>query len=133
MLPSLKVDEGAIESESAEMAQAAQLQNTNCLGRNLGKPPGAECSADSKKRKRESEYVVGAVGQYAMMRVLDRQLLLAAFCSLKTFAPLKERCTMLHSGEHRYEVEMEPWEEYASALPPGTPWTRLCVQKSAHE
>ena len=77
MLRSLKVDEGATESESAEMAQTAQLQNTNCLGRNLGKPLGAECSADSKKRKRESEDGVGAVGQYEMMGALGRQLLSA--------------------------------------------------------
>ena len=59
------------------MAQTAQLQNTNCLGRNLGKPLGAVCSADSKKRKREAEDDVGAVGQYEMMQALDRQLLLA--------------------------------------------------------
>ena len=77
MLPSLKVDEGATESESAEMAQTAQLQNTNCLGRNLGKPLGAECSADTKKKKRESEEGVGAVGQYEMMGALGRQLLSA--------------------------------------------------------
>ena len=77
MLPSLKVDEGATESESAEMAQTAQVQNTNCLGRNLGKPPAAECSVVSKKRKRESEDGVGAVGQYEMMGALGRQLLSA--------------------------------------------------------
>ena len=35
---------------------------------------------------------------------------------------------MLSDGEHRYEVEMPPWEEYVSALPPGTPWKRLCVK-----
>ena len=48
---------------------------------------------------------------------------------LKAFAPLKERCTILQDGEHRYEVEMPPWEgkEYVKALPPGTPWKRLCV------
>ena len=34
---------------------------------------------------------------------------------------------MLQPWERRYEVDMEPWEEYASALPPGTPWKRLCV------
>ncbi len=77
--------------------------------------------------KRESEDVVGAVGQYVMMRASDRQLLLAGLGGLKAFAPLKERCTMWQAGEHRYEVEMEPWEEYARALPPGTPWKRLCV------
>ena len=59
------------------MAQTAQLQNTNCLGRNLGKPLDAECSADSKKRQRESEDGVGAVGQYEMMGALGRQLLSA--------------------------------------------------------
>ena len=36
---------------------------------------------------------------------------------------------MLQAGEHRYEVEMAPWEEYASALPPGTPWKRFCVKQ----
>ena len=120
-MPSLKVDERANEPESAENTQTTQLQNTSCLGRNLGKPPGAECSTSSKKRKRESEDVVGAVGQYEMMRALDRQLILAGLGGLKAFAPQKERCTRLQAGEHRYEVEMEPWEEYASALPPGTP------------
>ena len=128
-MPSLKVDEGANELETVEKTQAGQLQNTSCLGKNLGKPPGAECSTSSKKRKRESEDAVGAVGQYEMIRALDRQLLLAGLRGLKAFAPLKERCTILQDGEHRYEVEMPPWEgkEYVSALPPGTPWKRLCV------
>ena len=128
-MPSLKVDEGANELETAEKTQAGQLQNTSCLGQNLGRPPGAECSTSSKKRKRESEDAVGAVGQYEMIRALDRQLLLAGLGGLKAFAPLKERCTILQDGEHRYEVEMPPWEgkEYVSALPPGTPWKRLCV------
>ena len=126
-MPSLKVDEGANEPESAENTQSTQLQNTSCLGRNLGKPPGAECSTSSKKRKRESEDVVGAVGQYEMMRALDRQLILAGLGGLKAFAPHTERCTMLQAGELRYEVEMEPWDEYANILPPGTPWKRLCV------
>ena len=89
MLPSLKVDEGATESESAEMAQTAQLQNTNCLGRNLGKPLGAECSADSKKRKRESEDGVGAVGQYEMMGALGRQLLSAGLGGGGASRPLR--------------------------------------------
>ena len=34
---------------------------------------------------------------------------------------------MLQSWERRCDVEMEPWEAYASALPPGTTWKRLCV------
>ena len=62
-----------------------------------------------------------------MMRALDRQLQLAGLEGLKAFAPLKERCTMLQSWERRCDVEMEPWEAYASALPPGTTWKRLCV------
>ena len=126
-MPSLKVDEGANEPESAENTQSTQLQNTSCLGRNLGKPPGAESSTSSKKRKRESEDVVGATGQYEMMRALDRQLILAGLGGLKAFAPHTERCTRLQAGELRYEVEMEPWDEYANILPPGTPWKRLCV------
>ena len=34
---------------------------------------------------------------------------------------------MLQSWERRCDVGMEPWEAYASALPPGTTWKRLCV------
>ena len=34
---------------------------------------------------------------------------------------------MLQSWERRCDVEMEPWEANASALPPGTTWKRLCV------
>ena len=128
-MPTFKVDEGPNESESDEKTQTGQLQNTSCLGKNLGKPPGAECSTSSKKRKRESEEVVGAVGQYDMMLASDRQLLLAGLGGLKASAPLKERCTMLQAREHRNEVEMAPWEEYASAPPPGKPWKRLCVNQ----
>ena len=62
-----------------------------------------------------------------MMRALDRQLILAGLGGLKAFAPHKERCTRLQAGEIRYEVEMEPWDEYANILPPGTPWKRQCV------
>ena len=40
---------------------------------------------------------------------------------------------MLQAGEHRYEVEMAPWEEYASALPLGTPWKHLCVKMHTNE
>ena len=51
---SLKVDEGADESKSAEKTQAAQLRNTSLLGRTLGAPPGLECPAASKNRKRSA-------------------------------------------------------------------------------
>ena len=34
---------------------------------------------------------------------------------------------MLQPWERRNEVDIEPWEESASALPSGTPWKRMIV------